>query len=268
MPLRKVLQVYRWVILIAVIYLVVLFAFGGIYYWLYLHDRQSFAFNADIQRAQSEIFKTTMVPEINVLEPEIQALSQLSEKLKLSEPIKLVYPPPPQLILINPSTVQPIQPRPLIWPQAEFETADFKLVFHKETLTGQGSTFLISVDFYDHQKKIGTQNISHFTMTFPDQAAQYQELVTVLSSDLQALLVEDQRRLLTLAGPNPEIWTYGDFFYFSVITQTTVGYGDILPNNTTIRICVSIQVLLGLFLVTFGIGFAFRALRSSQSATH
>jgi hypothetical protein len=36
-----------------------------------------------------------------------------------------------------------------------------------------------------------------------------------------------------------------DFVYFSGVTQTTVGYGDILPNPTGIRMLVLATILLG-----------------------
>jgi hypothetical protein len=40
-----------------------------------------------------------------------------------------------------------------------------------------------------------------------------------------------------------------DFLYFSVMTVATVGYGDIIPNSTGVRLIVVAQVLLGAFLV-------------------
>jgi hypothetical protein len=44
-------------------------------------------------------------------------------------------------------------------------------------------------------------------------------------------------------------WGLLDFIYFSAITQTTVGYGDILPNSTGIRLLVTSQVLAGYALL-------------------
>ena len=41
-----------------------------------------------------------------------------------------------------------------------------------------------------------------------------------------------------------------DFLYFSVITVTTVGYGDILPAHTFVRLLVLFQVLFGLALLS------------------
>lgn len=47
-------------------------------------------------------------------------------------------------------------------------------------------------------------------------------------------------------GDDPgRAWGLWDFMYFSAITQTTVGYGDILPNATAIRMLVVAQVLIG-----------------------
>jgi len=57
------------------------------------------------------------------------------------------------------------------------------------------------------------------------------------------------RRIATLNTQQPDVWTFSDFLYFSLITQTTVGYGDILPNSTTIRRIVSLQVLVGYALL-------------------
>lgn len=49
-----------------------------------------------------------------------------------------------------------------------------------------------------------------------------------------------------LVGDDPsQAWGLLDFLYFSAITQTTVGYGDILPNATAIRMLVVAQVLIG-----------------------
>lgn len=42
-----------------------------------------------------------------------------------------------------------------------------------------------------------------------------------------------------------------DFIYFSIVTATSTGYGDILPNSTFVRILVSIEIFLSLFLFGF-----------------
>jgi len=49
-----------------------------------------------------------------------------------------------------------------------------------------------------------------------------------------------------------------DFIYFSFVTVTTVGYGDIVPRHTFVRVLVLSQVLFGLFLV----------LKSTQTNSH
>ena len=43
--------------------------------------------------------------------------------------------------------------------------------------------------------------------------------------------------------------TIVDFIYFSFVTVTTVGYGDITPLHTFVRVLVLFQVLFGLYLV-------------------
>lgn len=51
---------------------------------------------------------------------------------------------------------------------------------------------------------------------------------------------------------NSVLWNQFDFLYFSVITISTVGYGDILPNSTTIRMIVVSEIIIGqLILIVF-----------------
>jgi len=50
-----------------------------------------------------------------------------------------------------------------------------------------------------------------------------------------------------------DIWKWIDFLYFSTITQTTVGYGDILPNTAKVRFFVILQCIISVFLVGFAV---------------
>lgn len=46
-----------------------------------------------------------------------------------------------------------------------------------------------------------------------------------------------------------EDWTWVDAFYFTVITLTTVGYGDITPSQTLSKLFTVMLVLLGIGLL-------------------
>lgn len=40
-----------------------------------------------------------------------------------------------------------------------------------------------------------------------------------------------------------------DFVYFSFVTVTTLGYGDIVPNHLLVRLLVVVQLLFGAYLI-------------------
>ena len=44
-----------------------------------------------------------------------------------------------------------------------------------------------------------------------------------------------------------------DCFHFSVVTQTTLGYGDVLPKTFVSKLIVDAQVILGLYLIVIAI---------------
>ena len=58
-------------------------------------------------------------------------------------------------------------------------------------------------------------------------------------------------------------WSFWDFFYFSVSTQTTLGFGDILPNSSRIRKLVMVQVVVGLIMLGLVINFAIQPAASA-----
>jgi hypothetical protein len=57
---------------------------------------------------------------------------------------------------------------------------------------------------------------------------------------------------LARAGEMKGLYTKVDSLYFTVITQTTVGYGDIVPVGQTARVLTMIQLLYGLGFVATG----------------
>jgi hypothetical protein len=51
-----------------------------------------------------------------------------------------------------------------------------------------------------------------------------------------------------------EGWNYIDSFYFTVVTLTTIGYGDIVPITNIGKIATSIYALLGVAIFLFCVG--------------
>ncbi len=45
---------------------------------------------------------------------------------------------------------------------------------------------------------------------------------------------------------------FAESLYFSLVTMSTVGYGDILPASDIVRVIVAIQIMLGVLLLLFG----------------
>ena len=51
-----------------------------------------------------------------------------------------------------------------------------------------------------------------------------------------------------------EDWSYVDSFYFSTITLTTVGYGDISPSKDSTKIFVSFYAMIGIGIMLYALG--------------
>jgi ABC-type Fe3+-siderophore transport system permease subunit len=94
--------------------------------------------------------------------------------------------------------------------------------------------------------------------------ALYKEVIDLAIQDVSARVapLEFVSRATNLSEEKTNdklgIWDYVDFVYFSTMTQTTVGYGDIVPNTTFTRLLAAVQVLMGLALAGFGLTFVIR----------
>jgi hypothetical protein len=87
---------------------------------------------------------------------------------------------------------------------------------------------------------------------FPADRATFANVMGLFIGDHEASL-NRLKQMKADARDSQDVWSFWDFLYFSVVTQTTVGYGDILPNSTCVRVCVILQILIGLVLIAFAL---------------
>ena len=225
-------------------YMALLFIFALIYHGVFRSNPQNFSFNADILRSQVSSFKSSTEQEVVNLRVELAAYKRFANEL-----------------------TQRSEPPDIENGEVTFNLPDYKFTFFIP-LTGtpeeQQQKQALAVVIHDRNgNEIKREVVALFGGPFfPNRISLYRDIANGTISTLEASIAENERRLATLGSLTPEVWSFGDFLYFSVITQTTVGYGDILPNSTLVRIIVMLQIVIGLAIVTFAINVIFTAQRA------
>jgi len=138
--------------------------------------------------------------------------------------------------------------------------------FHRSTIFSQGSSatyykLRIHLAGWEHEfSTTGTDETLHISYLDIDQIVKVESREQFLAAVARAenKLLDRRDKLRTeinnMIISNPA-WSLFDFFYFSLVTITTLGYGDILPNNQSVRMVVTAETISGVFFIAFALTY-------------
>ncbi len=233
-----------WLITCFLAYLLLLSLFAFEYHQLYLENPSNFAFNTEILLSQRDSLKATTEREIKNLTICVQSLGELADgrDLRLTELETETGVGGSDDEWVDVTSY----PSGLV-----FEFANSRLVFREPT----------TVHIFDKTRAHLATCDMQTMLELPLGTEQYKKEARKFQAELSARIQEDNKRLAHLPESSTRVWTYWDFFYFSTMTQGTVGYGDILPNSTTVRMLAVLQVLTGYLILVVVINLAVRRAR-------
>ena len=213
------------------------FLFSCVYYSLYRRRRGNFSFNNEILRGQAAHIETQARKNTRAIEVLEEALQQLKAGAIPETPETEKYLSHLGLASGRRATVTHLSGPPYGGPAGS-----------RLELFDVGGEELLSVSGFEAP---GTSwlrvylNSAHWI----EGPKEWTDALTNVLGNAKIQRDNYERRLASLTTAEPDVWSFWDFFYFSTIVQTTVGFGDILPNSTPVRLVVSTQVLAGYALL-------------------
>ena len=212
-----------------VAYVGLIFLFAVFYFRLYREDPARFAFAADVRNAQRESFQKRTNDQVFVLTQEIEVFRYLSEKLSRKQtPVDLAN----EKIDVRIS-----------------DDASFRLFMAGTSQSKSDDQRYPTVAIMGP----GDVQLKRFILTFPSLLARWEDVLMRYENKAVSQKRFLEQRLLKFIDDPFDVWSYSDFLYFSTICQSTVGFGDILPNSTIIRRLVVIQIILGYAILVVAI---------------
>ena len=223
----------QWLVIIFIVYAGCIVFFAIVYRYLYRRERSHFLFAADISKARYSLVKKDTENELEESRLKADILIRLLEFLQNDT---------------NDTNVL----------QKEIRLDDgSRIVLGSHIYIPPGvkldamllcSVQIPEITLFDSKGvKLGTW---HEVTDPPTYDKDGFKRLTKLHLDAEKYAVERCRNLLnSLEKTGTPTWSFWEFLYFSTITQTTLGYGDILPNSSTVRGLVMFQVIMGLILL-------------------
>jgi hypothetical protein len=215
--------------------------FARLYFSLYKRDRASFSFNSEVKERQSDLKRATFESEVKTLTKAGSAIEELAEALHDgSSPLQprgweMVY----EIILrsgVRCATAYAPARR-----MGQSSRSSFQI--HDPDGTNLFSNVRWGYDRASFAMYFGRSRLELATRE------QWRSELPYWKNKIDQRAATATSRFASLSTDTPDIWTYWDFFYFSTIVQTTVGFGDILPNSTIVRMLVSLQITIGYLLL-------------------
>ena len=239
LPLSELFQDRNhWLLVVFVTYLIIIFVFANVYHFLYRSNPRSFTFNGEMLRSQSLEFRLTTEASIETRTRQVEYFRFLLNELQQDKSL--------------------LDSGRILTSRVDYiVTSKYSYRFFQRTYSAGHALASVTI-YYVRVFDLADTELTTQTIRYsPEDREQVFAVVTELISRLENEIQEHQQKLGSLTTDSPLIWTFWDFLYFSTITQTTVGYGDILPNKTIVRMVVVAQIVLGLLMLGILINIVF-----------